>query len=293
MLLEVGGGLRSEKMRCSYSCCIRLVLWVLAALIACEMTSMPHAHAQTAQATAAGENRPSFEVAAIRPAKPGDGNHNWNDTADRVSIENYTLRRLISNAYDLKSESQVLGGPKWVTQEAFDIDAKIDDADVAKMRKMTGKARHAERNLMLQSLLEERFGLKVRRSTRRLPVFALVVTKGGAKVVLSKDQNARDSELSQHNGRVTATNISMDDFAHNLGILNEVGTRVVLNRTGLAGVYNFKMNFSRDYGTGTPPDSAYPGLFTALKEQLGLQLKPEKAPVPVVIVESAQEPGLD
>jgi len=270
---------------------LRTACWVAAgSAIAWMMMPGSRADAQTSQAVTA---LPQFEVAAIKPAKPGDGNHSWNNSTDRVSIENYTLRRLISVAYDLKSESQVLGGPKWIGRRAFDISAKIDDADVAKMRKMDSHARRAERNRMLQELLADRFGLKVKRSTRKMPVFALVVLNSGAKVTLAKDQNATYNELSGYNGRMTAVNISMDDLAHDLGTLDEVGGRVVLNRTDLAGVYDFKMNFSRDHGNGIPPDAAYPGLFTALKEQLGLELKPETAPVEVIIVDAATEPELD
>ncbi|HEV2135592.1 MAG TPA: TIGR03435 family protein [Terracidiphilus sp.] len=250
----------------------------------------------TAQAGQAAETHavpPQFEVAAIKPARPGDGDHNWDDTADRVSIENYTLRRLISVAYGLKSELQVIGGPKWIDRQAFDLVAKINDADVATMRKMDNRARHEDRNRMLQALLADRFGLKVSRGERSLPVYALVVAKSGAKVAFSKNQNSHSSDLSTYNGRVIATNVSMDDLAHDLGILDEVHDRVVVNRTGLLGIYDFNMNFTRDHGTGIPPDAKYPGLFTALKEQLGLELKPEKAPVEVIIVESASEPVTD
>jgi uncharacterized protein (TIGR03435 family) len=269
---------------------IRPMMAVLLALAI--LVSPACADAQTA-AAATDASSPQFEVAAIKPAKPGDGNHQWNDTTDRVSIENYTLRRLISVAFGLRSELQVIGGPKWISREAFDILAKIDDSDVKKMRKMDNRARHAERNLMLQSLLEDRFDLKVHRGQRRLPVYALVVMKSGSKFAPSKDQHSRSSEMSNYDGRVTATNVSMDDFAHDLGILDEVEGRVVVNQTEMTGRYDFRMNFTRDHGDGVPPHAKYPGLFTALKEQLGLALKPEKAPVEVILVQSAREPVFD
>lgn len=251
------------------------------------------ANAQTVSPGSSHVTSPQFEVAAIKPAKPGDGNHNWNDSTDQVSIENYTLRRLISVAYGLKSELQVIGGSRWVDTQPFDLVAKIEAADVANMRKMDNRARHQERNRMLQALLADRFGLKVSRAERKLPVYALMVTKSGAKVLLSKIQQSHSSELSTYNGRMIATNVSMDDLAHDLGIFDEVHDRVVVNRTGLSGTYDFKMNFTRDDGAGIPQDAKYPGLFTALKEQLGLELKPQKAPVEVIVVESATEPAFD
>jgi uncharacterized protein (TIGR03435 family) len=257
------------------------------------LLSAGRAEAQIPVASAAVSASPQFEVAAIKPAKPGNGNHNWDDSTDRVSIENYTLRRLISVAFGLRSELQVIGGPKWIDNQAFDILAKINEEDVLEMRKMDSKARHAERNQMLQSLLTDRFGLKISHGERNLPVYALGLAKSGAKLTLSKDQNSHSSDLSTHNGRVTGSNVTMDEFAHDLGILNEVADRIVVNRTGLAGKYDFEMNFTRDHETGIPPDAKYPGLFTALKEQLGLELKPAHAPVEVIIVDSASEPLMD
>ena len=69
--------------------------------------------------------------------------------------------------------------------------------------------------------------------------------------------------------------------------------RVVVDRTGLTGEYDFKLDWAQDNGQGVPPDAQYPGLFTALREQLGLELKPDKAPVDVIVVKGAQEPELD
>jgi uncharacterized protein (TIGR03435 family) len=68
---------------------------------------------------------------------------------------------------------------------------------------------------------------------------------------------------------------------------------VVLNRTGLTGEYDFKMDWTRDRGNGIPPDAPYPGLFTALEEQLGLKLKSQKGDVSVVVVDAASEPAFD
>jgi len=294
MLQDIRPVLRSERiLRRPHVGATAVIQCLAAGLLALGILSGPHARAQQTPKPATAGQAPTFEVAAIKPSKPGDGNHNWDDSADRVSIENYTLRRLISVAYGLKSESQVLGGPKWIDHQTFDILAKIDDADVAKMRTMNHTDRTWERDLMVRSLLVDRFGLKMSRGERKMQVFALVVAKSGAKIAPGPQKNSRYSDLSGYNGRITATNISMDDFAHDLGILDEVGSRVVLNRTGLTGDFDFKMNFTRDHGKGVPPDALYPGLFTALKEQLGLELKPVKATIPVVIVDSASQPVFD
>ncbi len=107
------------------------------------------AGAQAKRPLAATDDTPRFEVAAIKPSKPDDQNHNWSGSADRILIENYTLRRLIRSAYGLKSDAQILGGPDWLDKQSFDINAKIDDAEIAKMAKMDRVAKQRERNLML------------------------------------------------------------------------------------------------------------------------------------------------
>jgi uncharacterized protein (TIGR03435 family) len=85
----------------------------------------------------------------------------------------------------------------------------------------------------------------------------------------------------------------MSQFADYLTRLSEISDRVVVDRTGLTGDYDFTLEWSRDRRDGTSQGSQYPGLFTALEEQLGLKLDPEKAPVEVVIIDSAMEPARD
>jgi uncharacterized protein (TIGR03435 family) len=262
-------------------------------LLAAGLSGGSVAAAQQALPASGAKGPPSFEVATIKPSKPDDGNHKWDDSANQVRIENYTLRRLITVAFGLRSELQVLGGPKWIDRQAFDIAAKIGDTETARLRAIGGPARDAERKLMLQSFLADRFGLRVSRGERKLPIFALVVTKSGAKFTPSAGKSDGQSDISGYNGQTSATNVSMDEFAHYLANLDEVRDRVVLNRTELQGRYDLKLNFTRDHGQGISPDAPFPGLFTALKEQLGLELKPEKAPVDVVIVETASGPELD
>lgn len=251
-----------------------------------------YTNAQAGGTKAGDAALPRLEVAAIKPAKSGDNDTSWSQRGDRVSIENYTLRRLIRTAYGLKSDSQVVGGPKWTNHKTFDILAKIDDVEAKKMQEMTWRERAREGNRMVQQLLADRFRLKASEGKRILPIYALVVTKSGVKFKLTA-QKTGGYHLSVTNGHMTATATSMETLARYLTGVPATGNRVVLDRTGMKGEYDFKMNWTRDEGQGVPPDAVYPGLFTALKEQLGLELKPEKAPVTVVIVESAREPEMD
>ncbi len=252
------------------------------------------ASAQTKPAVAAADDTPHFEVAAIKPSNPDSQGQNWHGSADRILIRNYTLRRLIRSAYGLKTDAQVLGGPDWLDKQAFDINAKIDDAEIAKIGKMDRAARQRERNQMVQSLLAERFMLKAHLDHKTMPVYALVVIKSGAKLTPTSPQTAaKGNSISTNNGRMTASAISMDSFADDLAYQRETGGRMVLNHTGLTGEYDFKLNWAEDNGDSVPADPSLADLFTALQEQLGLKLQPEKGSVEVVVIESATKPAFD
>ena len=264
------------------------------------MSLTVRANAQQAASAAAPATPPSFEVATIKPSRPDDQGHNWNSHRDLVSIENYPLRRLIRTAYVLKSDSQVLGGPDWIGKQAFDIEAKFTDAEIAKQQRMTGRERFQEARLALQALLADRFQLQISQETRSIPVYALVVAKRGAKLTQSppqldengKPKTDRDHSIHDNDGHVTAKALSMGGFAD--WFVNQPECdRVVIDQTGLPGDYDFKLDWTEDNGHGVPQDAQYPGLFTALREQLGLELKPAKAPVEVVVVKAASEPASD
>ncbi len=267
---------------------------VAAGLLLLVSMFLPRLSTQAQSSKEATDQLPHFEVAAIKPSKPDNQNHSWSGSADRILIENYTLRQLIRSAYGLKSDLQILGGPDWIDKQSFDINTKIDDAEIAKMAKMDRVARQREWNGMLQSLLVERFALKARLDHRTMPVYALVVAKFGAKLTpTSPATAAKGHNISANNGRMTATAISMDSFAEDLEYQSETGGRMVLNRTGLTGEYDFKLDWAEDNGESVPADSALTSLFTALQEQLGLKLRSEKGSVEVVVVESATKPTFD
>ena len=86
---------------------------------------------------------------------------------------------------------------------------------------------------------------------------------------------------------------SMDDMAQGLTRMREVGDRIVFNQTSLLGTYDFDLNWTPDRGAGVPEQAVYPGLFTALQEQLGLKLRPGKGDVPVLEVLGAELPHFD
>jgi uncharacterized protein (TIGR03435 family) len=253
------------------------------------------AHTQETSAARDLGKRPAFEVASVKPSKPGRWGDDFDESGDRLTIQSYTVRRLIRQAYGLKSDSQIIGGPGWINDQRFDVVAKVDDAEAARMSKMTDDRSDKAWNLMLQSLLSDRFQLRLTQEERSLPVFALVVAHSGPKMKPAPASGANgqsgDPGIDINWGELTARAASMDAFADSLTSLRDLSSRVVLNRTGLSGNYDFKLDWARDRGDGASTESPYPGIFTALEEQLGLKLKSERATVDVVVVVSAQEPA--
>ncbi len=237
---------------------------------------------------------PAYDAATIKPSEPGKMGQSWHGDNNRVRMENVTLRQLIKVAYHFRSNSQVVGGPDWLAKTHFDISARMDDEEYGRMDKMAPKDQEKESGLLLQRLLADRFGLRVKLEQRPLPQYALVVDGGGSKLVASPVEGGeRGANLSFHNGQMVAKNVPMESLAGMLSDMSEAGERVVVDHTGLAGGYNFELNWAPDRGSGVAPDAALPGLFTALREQLGLKLERSEGMVPVAVVEQANLPQFD
>jgi uncharacterized protein (TIGR03435 family) len=284
---------KADLIAASFRAASLQLVWV--AIIFALLAGIGEVRRASAQARPpVSDEAPHFEVAAIKPSKPDDRNQSWHGSADRILIENFTLRHLIKSAYGLKTDAQVLGGADWLDRQGFDISVKIDDAEIAKMKSMDWPSKQRERSAMLRSLLAERFALKAHLGRRKMAVYALVLDKSGAKLTPSSPETtARGNHISTTNGRMTATATSMDAFADDLDYRPETGGRMVLNRTGLTGAYDFKLSWAEDNDDGTTADPALPSLITALQEQLGLRLQSDKGFVDVVVVESATKPAFD
>jgi uncharacterized protein (TIGR03435 family) len=227
---------------------------------------------------------PAIEVATIKPSRPDDRGRKLHTVADRITIENFSLKELITYAYDLKDNSQVLGGPEWLDKSHFDIAAVADESEVAKLRGMPADDQRKEWGIILQPLLAERFQLKISQGMRSMPVYTLVVAKSGPKLKPASSSDKGQNTLWD-SGRLTWTATSMETLAD---YLTRVEGRVVLDRTGLTGRYDFTVGWAS--GENTSGDEFAADLLAAMRDQLGLDLKSAREPVDVVIVESASEP---
>lgn len=217
------------------------------------------------------DTRPAYEVASIKPDQSGSGNSRTNGSRGQIVFTNHTLQRLIERAYSAKP-FQVIG-PAWMKDVRFDI--------VAKYPANTNRDDHP---LMLRTLLEDRFKLAVHHEAKDMPGYALLVDKGGFK--LKPVEANGPSGTSRDGGRIvtlTARKSSMPALADDIG--RSLGEMVV-DRTGLAGVYDFELRFtSEDLNSNAGDAGAIPSLFTALKEVMGLRLQRRKVPVDIIVVD--------
>jgi bla regulator protein blaR1 len=271
------------------------------------LINTPHFRAQPLQASSGP--LPSFEVATIKPSQPGQpADHvGWGIRRTRFVTTNMMTKDLIKFAYNFNSDDQFTGGPGWVSSERYDIDAKEEDSLAEKLNKLPPEQQIYQIRLMVQSLLVERFHLKVSRETKQVPVYALVVAKGGAKLKSSTTVPAgsRPSMKRRGNGNIIGSDAPMSLMTDLLSRQPEVGGRVVLDETGLKGYYDWTLRWepqspaamlnSADAGQGaantTMPDVSGPSLFAAIQEQLGVKLESQKGPVEVLIIDHIERPS--
>jgi uncharacterized protein (TIGR03435 family) len=222
---------------------------------------------------------PTFEVAFIRPSNPQEsGGAVQFLPGGRFVVSNCPLNFIVQQVYGL-SDFQITGGPKWISDGAskFDIQAKSAEP-----------APDAQLRIMAQALLAERFGLRVHRETREMPVYVLATTKQGPMLdtVAKPEQDSRRSGIEMvANGVVRGNAITMDALVRLLSS-QKLG-RPVLDKTGVTGLFSFRLEWTPESGT----DDKKPSLFVALQEQLGLKLEAQKAPVEVLVIDRAEKPA--
>jgi uncharacterized protein (TIGR03435 family) len=265
---------------------------------------------QTLQAQTAAVPGPlAFEVASVKP--------NPNDVPEGISLQPnggvrftaFRLRTLITIAYGAPTQrfDQFIGGPAWIATDRFDIVAKAG-GDIS----ADPQGRRSDRLIaMLRTLLEDRFQLRVHNETRQMPVFLMRLSRRDGTfgpllhessiecprfvtgAPLPRVDPDRWCGIRAVGGTIVGHGVGTQQIAANLGGYPIVG-RVVLDRTGLTGRYDFQIDYSPAFAG--PPDGntdGGPTLFTALREQLGFTLQPEKAFLPVTVIDRAERPAPD
>jgi len=215
---------------------------------------------------------PAFDIASIKPADAAAGNPSINRTGTRLTIAGYSPRMLIAWAYDVRDD-RLIGESKWLDAARYDIVAKAPELPAL-----------GQLQLMMQSLLAERFGLVIHHETRNLSFYALTVDNGGPKIQLTDPGSApgqNNFRMSKPN-HLAGTNVTAAMLANVLS--NQTG-RSVQDFTGLKGVFDFTLAWAPDTDPQAPDTTSLPSIFTAVREQLGLKLEPRRGPVDVVVVD--------
>jgi uncharacterized protein (TIGR03435 family) len=218
---------------------------------------------------------PSFDVASIEPHHGASPHLFQFLPGGRFRATNTWVKYLVEQAYELK-DYQVSGGPDWIASDRFDIDAKAADPS----------AGEPQMRLMLQTLLAERFQLKIRQEAKEFPVYDLVVANGGPKIRALKpgDRSNCRGDNSEICGIRTMTQLA--------AFLTRPAGQPVFDKTGIQGDYDLLLNFDvyEARGQTAPPDYDKPPLAAALRDQLGLKLEPRKASLPVLAIDSIHRP---
>jgi uncharacterized protein (TIGR03435 family) len=217
---------------------------------------------------------PAFEVASVRPSAPdGERPNIQRDPAGGITLTNVDLQTLVSMAYNIQP-FQLAGGPPWLRSRRFDVVAKAPAA--------TDNSRTW---VMLQALLADRFQLVVHKETPELPVFELVVARGGLKMQPAhRPPSPADDFIQTSPGKMKAMMVTMQGLSMTLsGVL---GHRVI-DRTGVDGRYDFQLSFAPDDTNA----SDRPSIYSALQEQLGLHLQRSEGKVEVTVIDRVELPA--
>jgi uncharacterized protein (TIGR03435 family) len=250
----------------------------IAAIAAVLLANAPQLRAQQQQPA----SPLAFEVASIRAHKGMYTVVGVSISGPRVTVQAYGLLGLIMDAYHLNASYQISGGPSW-------MDSDSDRFDIVANAPGEGTPTGNDVRLMLQTLLTDRFQLKVHREMKERPVYALVVAKNGPKLKESApDKEFPTTVVGGRSTQLTMTKATMEQLAIRL---SDGMDRPVLDKTGLAGHYDITLNWIPELAGPPAPDSNAVNVFTAVQEQLGLKLEPQKAPVEILVIDHAEKPS--
>jgi uncharacterized protein (TIGR03435 family) len=228
---------------------------------------------------------PSFAVVSLKPNNSGNEAMKWNFNGDGYTAENITIRQLILSAYNLTFQNEVSGLPRWTESARFDIEAKMDEEAVTAFQKLNPQEQWKRIQLMLQSLLADRLSLRMHSESVVLPVYALVIAKGGCKL---KESQAEVPEFRKKgHGQIDSQKAQIADLVFGLSSEADLDRRVV-DRTGLTGRYDISLKWETGQLQGL--SNPGPSIFTALQEQLGLRLEAEKVAVDVLAIDHIEPP---
>lgn len=236
-------------------------------------------------------DRLEFGVTSVKPTIK-EGRPAYGTGQGRGYGKNATLKMLIALAWQVQ-QFQIAGGPAWVNSDTFDVEGKTEDQT----------AGFAQLRLMMRSLLEDRYRLKLHHEIRESPVYQLVVGKDGPKIKPSSGQSSDDpvgppanpTDGPRHGGMLIGPGtlignaISLSQLAKVLGPEVE---RTVIDKTNLTGRFDVQLHWTPASPDFPAPSLEYPSsIFTAVAEQLGLKLESTRGPVEFLIIDHCEKPS--
>jgi len=209
---------------------------------------------------------------------------------EKVRRHRHSAQDVETEAYNVR-DFEISGGPGWINTDRWDIEAKAEG--------VAGRLPLDQFKPMLRVLIEDRFQLKVHREMKEMPAYVLSMGKNGSKMQPNSGEPGPD--LRGGRGQWTAKKVPMAMVAQ---VLSNTLRRLVIDKTGLAGEYDFTLEWAPETGQGTavggpppgpapeaPPAAEGPSIFTAIQEQLGLRLDSQKAPVETIVIDRVEKPS--
>jgi uncharacterized protein (TIGR03435 family) len=232
-----------------------------------------------------------FDAVSVKPSDPNSRNGTVVSLTrgGGLRVTNATLKDLIETAYDVR-DFQILGGPTWVGVTKYDVTATPGTRPEGAAASGPG---NNNLRLRVQAMLKDRFQLRLHRETRSVPIYSLVVARGGIKAGAMRATDSPHRGVNAGKGTILGEAASMADLTSKLSRLLD---RPVMNSTDLEGHYDFKLEWTPDSGPSAPDGepmatSLGPSLFTALQQQLGLRLEGTKGPVDVLVIDHLDKPS--
>jgi bla regulator protein BlaR1 len=278
-------------------------LLVLATPIAFGLLHPTQTHARSRPQSSAA-NTIVYDTVSIKPSAPTETNREFLFGLGTFSAT-MTVRELIAAIYEV-DDAQISGGPSWLTSEKFDVHGSMSQSTLDKLNALPEPQRNLERKHMLQALLTDHFRLQLEHQNEDLPIYSLVVAENGPKLKQAKPGDTYADGLKGPDGLplgprmmhiviggLTVQRLPMTEVAK---LLTTQLDHTVLDHTGLTGDYDFTLNWTPDKTQpaglrGPESNPLGPSIFTAIRQQLGLKLEPQKVQMDVIVIDHVEEPS--
>lgn len=243
----------------------------------------------------AAAQSPAFDAAAVRPSAQRAAGSDWVfRPGGQFTASNITVLELIGVAYSVET-FRIVGGPEWIRTAPYDVQTRA-----------AAGVTPEETRLMLRTLLQERFQLRITTERRDIALYALLLSRGDRRtgerlqpatasscvdrgelpLDVLRDAPPSCGRLFTNPGRMSGRRVPLDLLATRL---SPIVQRLVVNRTGLTGMFDLELEWTPDSGP-SPATRDAPALFTALAEQLGLKLESSTGPADILVIDGIERP---